>query len=666
MVERRVTATCRFDRPRARRSFVKRAQVLACAIGFAALPIVGAIAQKDGANRAAGARVGDPGSTKYSPLDQITAGNVKNLKIAWRHAAVDAKILHAFPTLHPLNNLRSTPLFVDDLLYASNALGFVEAMDPASGATVWAQQPLTTDIEAVQGASGRGVAYWTDGHDPRIFSVRGKYLFAFEPKTGKPIATFGQAGKVDLVDGLGTTRFGWTAPAPVVVRDVVVVGGQGRNETPGEEGIPPGDVRAYDVRSGTLRWTFHVIPREGEYGLDTWKDDSWKRTGSAKVWSMVSADEELGYVYVPLSSAANDWYGGHRPGDNLFSDTLVCLDARNGHRLWHRQLVHHDLWDYDLAAAPILADITVNGKKIRAVVQLTKTAQAFVFDRATGEPVWPIEERAVAPSSVPGEQAAPTQPFPTKPAPFDRQGLTIDDLIDFTPELRAEAIEIAKDYVLGPMYTPPTLKAKAAGAKKGTLYLPGWVGGANWTGAAFDPETAILYVPSVTAPFVGALIEGTSKETFLYKRATEATLYLSGPRGLPLTKPPYGRLTAIDLNRGEHVWMVPNGDGPRNHPALKGLNLPPLGQPGRAAPLLTRTLLFLGEGDPVGLSVPPGGGGNAFRAYDKATGRVLWQTELPAGTTGAPMTYLYGGKQYIVVPIGGQAHSPEFVALSLP
>jgi quinoprotein glucose dehydrogenase len=293
-------------------------------------------------------------------------------------------------------------------------------------------------------------------------------------------------------------------------------------------------------------------------------------------------------------------------------------------------------------------------------------AMAFVLDRVTGKPVWPIEERPVAPSTVPGERAAATQPFPTRPAPFDRQGLTVDDLIDFTPELRAEALEIVNQYVIGPIYTPPSVKGTEAGSKKGTLYLPGWVGGANWTGAAFDPETGMLYVPSVTAPFVGALIKNVTQGSFLYRRAPEPTLYLSGPRGLPLTKPPYGRITAIDLNRGEHVWMVPNGNGPRDHPALKGLNLPPLGQPGRAAPLLTKTLLFIGEGDPVGLSVPPGGGGNWFRAYDKPTGRVVWETEFPAGTTGAPMTYMFKGKQYIVVPIGGQKHPAEFIALSLP
>jgi quinoprotein glucose dehydrogenase len=330
--------------------------------------------------------------------------------------------------------------------------------------------------------------------------------------------------------------------------------------------------------------------------------------------------------------------------------------------VWHYQLVHHDLWDYDLPAAPILADLNIGGKKIKAVLQVTKMAFVFAFDRVTGKPIWPIEERPVPQTNVPGEWTSPTQPFPTKPAPFDRQGLTEADLIDFTPELHAEAVGILNRYVHGEIFTPPTLKGDGPGEKKGLLFLPGWVGGANWTGAAIDPETGTLYVPSVTVPYLVGLIkrEGT------YRRAPEPALYLDGPRGLPLTKPPYGRITAIDMNKGEHLWMVPNGGGPRDHPALKGLTLPRLGQPGRAAPLLTKTVLFLGEGDMVGLSMPPFSGGNMFRAYDKKTGEVLWENDLGTGTTGAPMTYLHNGKQYVVVAVGGAKHSPELVALTLP
>ena len=313
---------------------------------------------------------------------------------------------------------------------------------------------------------------------------------------------------------------------------------------------------------------------------------------------MISADEEQGFAYLPLTSATNDMYGGHRLGDNVFANTLVCVRCLTGERVWHQQLVHHDLWDYDLPAAPILADITVAGTRIRAVVQLTKQAFAFAFDRTTGTPVWPIEERPVPTSDTPGERTSPTQPFPTKPPPFDRQGATIDNLIDFTPALRAEAIELTKQWRMGPMFTPPSIRGDGPGATRGTVQLPGSVGGADWQGGAFDPETGILYVQSITGPFTADLLKGDPKNTNLnYVPGLRA--WTPGPQGLPLFKPPYGRITAIDMNRGDHVWMAPNGDGPRDHPLLKPLNLPPLGHPGRASPLVTKTLLFVGEGDPI-------------------------------------------------------------------
>ena len=425
-----------------------------------------------------------------------------------------------------------------------------------------------------------------------------------------------------------------------------------------------GDIRAYDVRTGQLRWTFRTIPGPGEFGNETWEQDSWKRIGGADSWTSMSADPELGYIYVPLDAPEYDWYGGERPGNNLFADSLVCLDARTGKLVWHYQLVHHNLWDYESPAAPLLADLVVNGRNIKAVVQITKMGFSFVFDRVTGAPVWPIEERPVPKGNVPGEWYSPTQPFPTKPAPFDRQGLTPDEVIDFTPELHAEALAIAKQYVFGPLYTPPSVKSDQPGGTKGTLMIPSWIGGGNWDGAAFDPDTHIMYVPSMTAVFLIGLKKGDVKAKYAYE--IEGSSDVMGPRGLPLTKPPYGRITAIDMNRGEHVWMVPNGDGPRHHPLLEHLNLPPLGTQGRRAPLLTKTLLFLGEGDPTAEKIPYGGGGNKFRAYDKATGQVIWETELPAGTTGAPMTYLANGKQYIVVANGGLNHPAEFVAFSLP
>ena len=612
---------------------------------------------------------GDPGSTKYAAVDQISASTVSRLAVAWRRPAVDRELLTLNPKLTFSNNFRATPLMIGGVLYSPNGVGLVEAFHPATGRTIWVQPP-PGGAAGLPGDSTRGLAYWRSGAEERLFVQRGETLMALDPKTGRPIRGFGEGGSVSL--RLGAEPFRWTG-APQICRDVVIIGSSMSDSPPNKEGIP-GDVRAYDVRTGRLRWTFHVIPRAGEFGVDTWSDDSWRYTGHANLWSLVSADEQLGYAYLPLTSPTSDMYGGHRPGDNLFSSTLVCVNCLTGERVWHQQLAHHDLWDYDLPAAPVLADITVDGRAIRAVVQVTKQAFAFVFDRATGQPVWPIEERPVPQSTTTGEQTSRTQPFPTKPPAFDRQGVTIDDLIDFTPELRAAALAIVKNYVIGPVFTPPSLKT--ADGTKGTIQLPGSVGGADWQGAAFDRETGMLYVPSITAPFVADLLPGNPRETNL--RITRGTReYPPAPMGLPLLKPPYGRITAIDLNRGEIVWSVANGNGPRDHPLLKPLNLPPLGNPGRSAPLVTRSLLFVGEGDSImsgdarripssmPASLAPGAGARTFRAYDKATGKVVWETELPAGTTGAPMTYVFDGRQFIVVAIGSPGHPAEFVAFSL-
>ena len=593
---------------------------------------------------------GDRGSTKYVPLDQINKGNVSRLRIAWRRPAVDAQVLARDPELRIPNNFRVTPLMVNGVLYSPNGVGLVEAFDPGTGRTLWVQE-LPADREALAGDSTRGVGYWRDGPEEgaeeRLFVQRGGQLYALDPKTGEPIRGFGQQGRADLNyarDQRGRHR--WSG-APQVCRDVVIVGSSTADGYERREDHP-GDVRAYDVRSGRLRWTFHVVPRAGEFGTDTWREGSWEHRGAANLWSLISADEDLGYAYLPLSSATSDMYGGHRPGNNLFANTLVAVRCDNVQRVWHYQTVHHDLWDYDLPAAPVLANIRVGGRAIQAVVQVTKQAFAFVFDRATGEPVWPIEERPVPQSSTPGERTSPTQPFPTKPPPFDRQGVIEDDLIDFTPELRAKAVEIAKQYVTGPMFTPPSVRGSGPNDTKGTIQMPGSTGGADWQGAAFDPETGLLYVESITGPFVADILPGDPEKTNLrYMRGSRA--YAPAVEGLPLLKPPYGRITAIDLNRGEIAWTAANGEGPRNHPLLRGLNLPPLGNPGRFAPLATKTLLFLGEGDPImvglgrvppgsSVAIAPGGGGSKFRAYDKATGQVLWETELPAGTTGAPMS----------------------------
>ena len=607
---------------------------------------------------------GDNGSTKYSLLDQINKSNVGALRMAWRRPQVDATLLTGAP-VRLLNNFRSTPIMVDGLLYASNGVGLAEAFDPETGKTVWVQNP---GADGMRGSANRGVAYWGEGSEARVITFRGSSLYALDPKTGEPIRTFGNNGAVNLAADVGprSTGYRWNS-VPLVVRDVIVMGSAMVDQDSASkiEG-DPGDVRAYDVRTGKLRWTFHVVPTaDDKAAIKSWAGDSWQYTGAGNVWSLMSADDELGYVYLPTTSVTNDMYGGARLGDNLYSSSIVCVDAATGKRLWHYQTVHHDLFDYDNPTAPILADITVDGKKIKAVAQITKQSWVYVLDRITGKPVWPIVEKPVPASNVPGEKASPTQPFPSKPPAYDRQGITENDLIDFTPELRAEALEIFKHYRTGPLFTPPSIEGPGPDDLKGTLELPGAVGGADWTGGAFDPETGVLYVPSMTIPFVANLIPGDPKETNLRYRASSRANVM-GPRGLPLTKPPYGRITAIDLNRGEQKWMVANGDGPRFHPELKSLNLPPLGQAVRAAALVTKSLLFVTEGDQINVRTPQNGGGKKLRAYDKATGQVVWETSLEAGSTGTLMTYLHNGKQFIVIAIGAVQHPAEFVAFSLP
>jgi quinoprotein glucose dehydrogenase len=647
--------------------------------GLAFLSWVGvtfAIAQQGAADGQWSNYAGDLGSTKYAPLDQINSENVGQLRIAWSRPAVDQTILDRVPDLSYTRNLIATPIMVDGIGYTSNAVGLAEAFDPGTGETVWIQEPMEEGVRGFRGAETRGVAYWTDGADRRILVQRGQYLSALDATTGQPYQDFGENGRVNLTTGLGDgARYRWTG-VPLVVGDVVVLGQSMGDTFITKEGAR-GDVRAFDVRTGELRWVFHTVPRAGEFGTDTWEDDSWEYSGHAPVWPPMSADPELGYVYLPVTSPTSDMYGGHRGGDNLYGQSLVCVDAATGERVWHFQTVHHGLWDYDVPAAPILMDVAVEGRPgvTKMVVQLTKQAFAFAFDRVTGEPIWPIEERAVPQSVTPGERTSLTQPFPTRPPAFDRQGATIDNLIDFTPELRKEALEIVARYTMGPMFTPPTVTTDT---NLGTIQLPGSQGGADVQGGAFDPETGYLYVPSITAPFVADIVEGNPDRTNLaYVRGRR--LWLGGPRGLPLFKPPYGRITAIDMAHGEIVWQVPNGEGPRDHPAIRHLDLGRLGRPGRPSPLATRTLLFIGEGNqaralrsanriPEGmpLDIVTNYGDPWFRAYDKATGDVLWEMELPGGTTGAPMTYMHDDRQYVVVAIEGIDEPAQWVAFRLP
>jgi quinoprotein glucose dehydrogenase len=619
---------------------------------------------------------GDAGANKYSPLDQIDRNNVARLRIAWRRPALDAAVLAEAPRMRAGRSFRSTPLMIKGVLYAPNGVGFVEAFDAGTGKTLWVEPPLEAGPDGYRGASTRGIGYWRDGNDERLLVQHTEYLLALDLRTGKPIPTFGTGGRVYLSEGMGADmRYTWTG-APFVIGDVVVLGMSPFDEFANKEATRS-DVRAFDVRTGQLRWTFHVIPQAGEYGVETWENDSWRYTGHSPVWSLFSGDPELGLVYMPITAPTSDMYGGHRLGDNLFSQSVVAIEAATGKRVWHFQTVHHDLWDYDPPAAPILMDITVGGKPIKAVVLLTKQAYAYVLDRVTGEPVWPIIERPMPQSNVPGERTALTQPVPTKPPAFDLQGATEDNLIDFTPELRAEALEILKRYTYGPLFTPPSIRDDGPNGKLGTIQLPGSAGSASWTGGAIDPETNILYVPSATAPFIADLQPGDPAVTNLrYVKGTRLW-GPAGPRGLPLFKPPYGRISAIDMNAGEILWQAANGDGPRDNPAIRHLNLGPLGNPGHSAPLVTKTLLFVGEGSDamvVSGRIPPempfdtasNYGEPWFRAFDKATGAVLAEIQLPGGATGAPMTYLHEGKQYIVIATGGRNADPEWVALSLP
>ena len=621
---------------------------------------------------------GDSGSTKYSSLDLIDKENVANLEIAWRWESVDGRfnidqLMSEYPNLLVANDvsnvsidsLKATPLMVDGVIYISTPFYQAAAIDAASGETLWAYDPRSyaSGIPIMMlGFSSRGLAFWSEGEQSRVIWGTGDgYLLQVDAVTGEPIEEFGNAGRVDLTAGIPRARrrapinYSITS-APIIIRDVIVVG-SAISDQPEYKEMPPGHVRGFDVHTGELLWTFHTIPQPGELGNDTWENGSWEYSGHANVWTLMSADEETGYVYLPIGSPTNDFYGGHRLGDNLFANSLVALDATTGQRVWHYQFVHHDLWDSDLPAAPNLIDITVDEQRIKAVAQVTKHGFVFVFDRITGEPVWPIEERAVSVSDVPGERASETQPFPTKPPAFDRQGLTIDDLIDFTPELRQEAISIVEQHRYGPMFTPPSLAGEGDESTKGTINVPGYIGGANWEGAGADPETGILYVASATIPSLSGMVEPQSSDATLnYVRDVTTRV---GPQGLPLTKPPYGRITAIDLNKGEILWQEPNGIGSpqvRSHPALAGVELPPLGS-GLDQVLVTKTLLLSAQPTPNEAGFFP------LVARDKLTGEVIAEVELPERAIGPPVTYLFEGEQYIAVTVRGTP--PELVVLNI-
>jgi|TARA_B100001245_G_scaffold55108_1_gene37317 quinoprotein glucose dehydrogenase len=604
----------------------------------------------------------DLGHSKYAPLDQINQDTFGNLQLAWIWDSVDNEAVLQRPEFVP-SGFKATPITRDGVLYVSTPLGHIAALDAKTGEEKWVFNTYTWEHgrPANNGFNHRGVTYWEkttpNGKEPRIImSTANAFLWSIDAETGKPDPTFGNNGKVDLTVGLGRpvdrSMIAHSAAVPIV-GDTVILGSVVYDQPMFDDvpakltDLPPGHVRGYDLNTGEQKWIFHTIPQEGEFGTDTWEDDSWKVTGATNIWTMLSADPELGYVYLPIGNPGNDWYGGQRLGDNLFGTSIVALDVETGERIWHYQIVHHELWDYDPPAAPTLVDITVDGREIKALAQVSKQAFIYVLDRVTGEPVWPIEERAVPLSNVPGERASPTQPFPTRPAPFDLQGISEDTLIDFTPELRAEAMEIIKQFDYGMLYTPPSLR--------GTINLPGWTGGAEWSGAAFDPETSMYFIPSVTSPIVVQVVEQDPAVTeFRYIR--DGLRNVNGPQGLPLTKPPYGRVSALDLDTGEYQWVRANAQGIRQQIIDMGIADPgPVGVVNVAPLLVTKSLLFqaINDGIPV------------LRAMDKTTGETIADIDLPAIPQGAPMTYMIDGKQYISIASGGGSDA-KLITLSLP
>lgn len=649
----------------------------------------------------------DKAGTKYSPLDQINRDNFGDLEITWRWQSVDgflskstadggewwsaldnvveqleAETENLFREQNTpiFSNFQATPLMIDGVLYFNTPLSQGVAVDAATGQTLWVFNPKsyeegTTSMTVTW--RQRGVAYWRseDGSDERILWGTGSGdLICVAAKTGYPCSGFGVNGRVDLTatlpradrqdrDYLNAMLYSVQSP-PIVVGDVVIHGSSVADRIINREAVP-GWVRAWDVRTGQHKWDFHTVPLEGEEGVETWGNDSWRYSGNNNVWTYLSADEELGIVYLPTGTATNDYYGGHRPGDNLYSETIIAVDADSGEKLWHFQAVHHGLWDYDFPTAPNLLDVVVDGEPIKALAQVSKQGFLYAFDRVTGEPIWPIEERPVpTDSNIPGEVVSPTQPFPIWPLPFEYQGVVEDDLVDFTPEIRQMALEAVEGWRLGPIYTPMMIADETT---NGLLFRPTGQGAASWSGAAVDPETGILYVPSLNR--AGTISFYSPQDgTLDYTHGAPESQRLAGgggqvgprmPQGLPLLKPPYSRMTAIDMNTGEHVWMKPLGDGDRirNHPMLRDLDLPPLGGDGRGGPLVTKTLLF------SAMSAGGSDGGPRLVAFDKATGDELGSVDLPRGAIGTPMTYLADGRQHIALTIGG--NPPELISLAL-
>jgi quinoprotein glucose dehydrogenase len=642
----------------------------------------------------------DLAGTRYRPVDQINASNFNDLEIAWRIKTDNFGD-------RPEYKLEGTPLMANGVLYATaGSRRAVIALDPGTGELLWihGEHEGKRGGSAPRQLSGRGLAYWSDGTEERILYVTPGYrLICLNAKTGQPVSSFGKDGAVDLkVDDdqdifpdLTTGEIGIQS-APVVAGNTIIIGAAFREGmTPRSMRNNKGYVRGIDVRTGKRLWIFHTIPKQGEFGYDTWEKGSAEYTGNTGVWTQITVDEKLGLVYLPVESPTSDFYGGHRLGNNLFGESLVCVDLKTGERKWYFQLVHHPLWDMDISSAPILADITVDGKPVKAVAQPTKQGFLYVFDRITGKPVWPIPEKPVEVGSVPGEKYSPTQPIPSRPPAYSRNGVAVEDLIDFTPALHDRAKEIAAKYHLGPVFTPPTV-SKLDGPL-GTLTIGTASGGTNWPGGSYDPETHIAYIYAcnscvepiglVAAPKEVsdlAYIAGTAGQEVTILRGPGENAGADSPKpaknktasqyvtlnvdGLPLMKPPYGTISAINLDTGEILWQIAHGETPdvvRNAPALKGLTIPRTGQETyNIGTLITKTLVIAGEGQVTTTSDHPRGA--MLRAYDKQSGKEVGAVFMPAPQSGSPMTYMYNGKQYIVVAISGGPYSGEYIAFSLP
>jgi glucose dehydrogenase len=650
----------------------------------------------------------DVRGSKYSPLAQIDARNFDDLEVAW-----------SFKTEHlgsrPEYKLEGTPLAVDGILYTTaGTRRSAIALDGATGELLWVYglREGKRGGYAPRQLSGRGLSYWTDGRgDERVLYVTPGYrLVALNAKTGRPIESFGEHGIVDLkvgvVKGAGepidlTTGEIGLHSTPTVAGNAIIVGSaMAEGFTVATSNNTKGLVRAFDVRTGKLLWRFDTMPGPGKLGHETWENGSWERNGNTGVWTQITVDEEAGLVYLPVESPTSDFYGGARPGDNLFGESLVAVDLKTGQRKWHFQFVHHPIWDHDMSSAPLIADVRIDGRVRKVVAVPSKQSYLYVFDRITGEPIWPINETPMPQSTVPGEKTSPTQPIPTKPSAYARNHLAVpDDVIDFTPEMRAKGLEILGRYQTGPIYNPPV--AGSVDGVLGAIVVGNASGGTNWPGGGMDPETGIVYVQAANSFVTGASVTepppGFSDLRYLYGlKGQNFRLYHAAgtgsnpdaapppsfagqqvanakpiPRleidGLPIVKPPYGLLAAIDLHEGEILWRVPHGDTPdvvRNHPALKSMSIPKTGQNGSVGLLVTKTLVILGDPEVTTTDEHPRGA--MLRAYDKTNGKQVGAVYLPAAQSGSPMTYLANGRQYIVVAVSGGPYSGEYVALSLP